>query len=265
MKSFDIGSILKYKLVVIKVGSSLVVDVDGFRMRHEWLATLASDVKDLIDNGVKVAIVTSGAIASVRSIFHINNDDIKMKQAMASIGQVKLANAYKDAFEGLGVNVGQILIDKDDLDQEHRRQNFMNTVGSLFTLNAVPVINENDTLAVDEIKFGDNDTLAAYVACSLNADCLVLLSDIDGLYTANPKIYAEAELINIVEGVTAEIEGFASGSISGVGTGGMSTKIKAAKICQNAGITTVLTIGCDKNPIRKLLGNEQRFTVFLSD
>ena len=247
------------KLAVLKVGSSLLVDQKTFHSRISWLQSLAEDVRWLCEIDTKVIIVTSGAIATARGVLGLDGVlDIATKQALAAVGQVYVMENYKTVFKELGMHVAQILLDKDDTISINRRQNVCNTINRLLEMGIVPVVNENDSLAVDEIKIGDNDTLSALVAGITNADTLVLLSDIDGLFDSNPKLNPNARFIESVAHITPEIERMASGSDSAVGTGGMLTKIAAAKIAKNYKIQTIITNGTPLNPIRGLFNNLTR-------
>jgi len=212
-------------------------------IRHvEDLVKVLSDLKNA---GHEVILVSSGAIGMGVGKLNLPGkpSDMPSKQAAAAVGQCELMYTYDKLFTDYNHTVAQILLTGEDVDHEDRRQNFENTLSRLLELGALPIINENDTIATAEIKVGDNDTLGAIVACSIHADLLVLLSDIEGLYTADPRKDPEARLIPVVEKVTPEIEGLAGGAGSGLGTGGMATKLRAAKMVTAAGCDMIITNG----------------------
>ena len=222
------------KIIVVKIGSSLLVDQNK-KIRKQWLSSFAKDIKKLRDKNQKVVIVSSGAIALGCKKMNYNKKNIKLdkSQAVASIGQIELMNLFKKTFRKSKVNLSQILLTLEDTEIRARAINAKRTFENLFSLNYVPVVNENDTIATSEIKYGDNDRLASRVAQISGADCLVLLSDVNGLYTKNPKIFKDAKLINEIKDINLEIEKMSTRSISAHGTGGMKTKIEAVKVCQN--------------------------------
>src|ERR1700723_1961714 len=225
------------KRVVIKVGSALLVDAEKGRLNRTWLEGFAADVARVRKRGQEVILVSSGAIALGRRHLGLNSGKLRLEesQAAAAVGQIRLAHAYKELLEAHEVPVAQILLTLGDTEQRRRYLNARVTLNTLLSLGAVPVINENDTVATAEIRYGDNDRLAARVAQMVGADCLVLLSDIDGLYTANPTQDPDAEFIARVLEITPAIEAMASGTSSDMGSGGMHTKIAAAKIALGAG------------------------------
>jgi glutamate 5-kinase len=239
-------SLAKAKVVVVKIGSSLLVDGASGALRTAWLGALAADVARLQQRGQDVVIVSSGAIALGRRALGLAGGALKLeeKQAAASSGQIRLAHAYQEALAKFGIGAAQVLLTGDDTESRRRYLNARSTLTTLLGLKAVPVINENDTVATEEIRYGDNDRLAARVAQMVSADCLVLLSDIDGLYDANPATNPNAKPIAEVREVTPAIEAMA-GSTSSVdmGTGGMVTKLAAAKIAMAAGCRMVLADG----------------------
>ena len=239
-----------YKTIVIKVGSSLLIDAKK-KVRRTWLEKFALDIKDLKNKKKNVIIVSSGAIALGCEKLKINKKSIKLdkSQAVASIGQIELMNLYKNIFNKYKINLSQILITLEDTEQRRRAINAKRTLENLFDLNYVPIVNENDSIATSEIKYGDNDRLASRVAQILGADCLILLSDVDGLYSSNPKINKNAKLINKINNIDKNIEKIATKSIGEHGTGGMATKIEAAKICQNSGCNMVIANGLMNRPI----------------
>lgn len=250
------------KRIVIKIGSALIVR-DG-KIRSRWLRSLASDISDLKQDH-EFIIVSSGAIALGCSKLNISNKNsltVEQKQAMSAIGQIDLMNDYDKAFEEFSLNIGQILLTASDCNTEKRINNFRNTVSALFENNAVPIINENDSVAISEIKIGDNDTLAAYVAKIIDADLMILFSDVDGLYDSDPNKNKSAKFIKEVAAINEEIIAIAGDSSSNVGTGGMSTKIKSAQILEDSNCNTIITSGLDYNCLNNLIAGEQRFTLF---
>ena len=230
--------------LVVKVGTSTLAHATGrLNIRHvEELVKVLSDLKNA---GHEVILVSSGAIGMGVGKLNLPGKptDIPTKQAAAAVGQCELMYTYDKLFAQYNHTVAQILLTGDDIDHEDRRVNFENTMGRLLELGALPIINENDTVATAEIKVGDNDTLGAIVASCVGADLLVLLSDIEGLYTADPRKDAEATLIPVVEEVTAEIEALAGSAGSHLGTGGMATKLRAAKMVTARGCDMVIANG----------------------
>jgi glutamate 5-kinase len=249
--------------LVIKIGSALLVDEETGAVRRPWLDALADDIAELRRAGVEVLVVSSGAIALGRR--HLGIDQVRPKleekQAAAATGQILLAHAYQEALARHHLTVAQILLSPDDTEQRRRHLNARATINTLLALGAVPVINENDTVATAEIRFGDNDRLGARVAQMASADTLILLSDIDGLYTADPRRNPDARHISDVEGVTAEIEAMAGAAGSGYASGGMVTKLAAAKIAGAAGCRMVIANGRETHPIRRI-GEGGRCTWF---
>jgi glutamate 5-kinase len=242
------------KRVVIKVGSALLVDTDKGRLNRAWLETFAADVANLRERGQEVILVSSGAIALGRRHLGLPSGKLKLEesQAAAAVGQIRLAHAYKEILEARDITVAQILLTLGDTEQRRRYLNARGTLNALLALGAVPVINENDTVATAEIRYGDNDRLAARVAQMAGADCLILLSDIDGLYTANPHDDPQATFVSRVLDITPAIEAMAGGATSEVGTGGMQTKIAAAKIAVGAGCHLCIAKGADPHPLKRI-------------
>jgi glutamate 5-kinase len=240
------------KRVVVKVGSALLVDGSG-RLNRAWLDSLVGDVARMRRRGQEVILVSSGAIALGRRHLGLTGKlRLEESQAAAAVGQIRLAHAYKELLEQRGITVAQMLLTLGDTEQRRRYLNARGTLNTLLSLGAVPVINENDTVATAEIRYGDNDRLAARVGQMAAADCLVLLSDIDGLYTADPQVDPAAEFIERVPDVTAQIEAMAGGSVSGVGSGGMQTKIAAAKIAMGAGCHLCIAKGGHQHPLKRI-------------
>ncbi len=252
------------RLIVIKVGSALLVDSESGTLRRDWLKSLSADIAALKNEGKQVVLVSSGAIALGRRSLKLKAGPLRLEesQAAAAAGQVRLAGAWAECLKADDIVAAQILLILDDTEDRRRYLNARATLKALLELGAVPVINENDTVATSEIQFGDNDQLAARVASMMEADCLVLLSDIDGLYTANPGLDAAAEHIPHVPVITPEIEAMAGGSISGFGRGGQISKIIAAKIATSAGCEVVIAKGKPAHPIAAIRsgGRATRFS-----
>ena len=234
--------------IVIKVGSALLVHGESGAADRDWLAALAKDAARLRAAGKDVVIVSSGSIALGRRRLGLTGRktlDLEEKQAAAAAGQSLLMRAWEEAFEPHGLAVAQVLLTRDDTEIRRRWLNARATLETLLRLRAIPIVNENDTVATEEIRYGDNDRLAARVAQMIGADVLVLLSDVDGLYTADPRRDPAARHIPVVDAITAGIEAMAGGAnaSAGVGTGGMATKLAAARIAHGAGCATVVTLG----------------------
>jgi glutamate 5-kinase len=254
----------KAKRIVIKVGSALLVDSSAGTLNRDWLTTLAADIATLKSENKEIIVVSSGAIALGRRALKLKASALRLEesQAAAAVGQVRLAQAYVDAFHVHDIAVAQILLTPEDTEERRRYLNARETLSTLLGLSAVPVINENDTVATAEIRYGDNDRLAARVASMMEADMLVLLSDIDGLYTANPQRDSSARHIAEVRAITPEIEGMAEGPVSGVSKGGMESKIAAAKIATSAGAAVLIADGHVAHPLRAISGGA-RTTLFV--
>jgi glutamate 5-kinase len=242
------------KRVVVKVGSALLVDGDKGRLNRAWLETLAADVAVMRKRGQEVILVSSGAIALGRRHLDLGTGKLKLEesQAAAAVGQIRLAHAYKELLDVHEIAVAQILLTLGDTEQRRRYLNARGTLNTLLALGAVPVINENDTVATAEIRYGDNDRLAARVAQMIGADCLLLLSDIDGLYTADPHENPDAHFIARVLEITPAIEAMAGSAGSDMGTGGMHTKLAAAKIAIGAGCHFCISLGTEEHPVRRI-------------
>lgn len=250
--------------IVIKIGSSLLADEAGGEVRAEWLAALAGDIAGLHAQGKQVIVVTSGAIALGRAQLKLKAKAqlaLEEKQAAAACGQIALISAWRDALAAHGIKIAQVLLTADDSIDRRRYLNARNTIDALLGLKAIPVINENDTVATAEIRFGDNDRLSARVAQMAGADLLVLLSDVDGLYDADPHKNPAAGFIAEVKEITPAIESMAGGSASSVGSGGMSTKLGAARIAMGAGCHMVIARGTGDHPLSALAkgGRHTRF------
>ncbi len=242
------------KRIVVKIGSSLLVDPQTGELKSDWLKALVSDIADLKARGQEVVIVSSGAIALGRQVLHFKPQTLKLEedQAAASVGQVDLAHAYREALARKKIIAAQILLTLGDTEERRRYLNARNTIATLLRFGAVPVINENDTVATSEIRVGDNDRLAARVASMISADCLILLSNVAGLYTRAPTGDDTAEIVHEISHITPEIEAMVSGKISTMGKGGMATKLAAARIAMAAGTHMAIADGRQPNPLRAI-------------
>ncbi len=255
------------KRIVVKIGSTLLVDPERGTVHRKWLEALASDVAKCRQHGQQVIIVSSGAIAVGRRHLELKDGKLKLEesQAAAATGMVRLAHAYQEVLAHHEMTVAQVLVTLDDSESRRRYLNARNTLETLLKLGAVPLINENDTVATDEIRFGDNDRLAARVAAMISADTLVLLSNIDGLYDRDPRIFDDARLVpEIRGGITDEVQAMAGTSMSYDGSGGMTTKLEAARIVLGAGSRMVITDGTAPNPL-KMIEDGGPCTWFLPD
>jgi glutamate 5-kinase len=244
-------TIAQHRRIVVKVGSSLLVDGATGRLNREWLASLAADIGALAEKERQVLVVSSGAIALGRGALGLGHGVLKLEeaQAAAAAGQIALAGAWAECLGERGLKAAQILLTLGDTEERRRYLNARATLATLLKMRAVPVINENDTVATAEIRYGDNDRLAARVAAMAGADCLVLLSDVDGLYTAPPKSDANAAFIDFVPAITPAIEAMAGAAGSELSRGGMKTKIEAGKIATAAGAAMVIASGRRQNPL----------------
>ena len=253
----------KSKKIVIKIGSSIVVDKNG-KPKKIWLEEFAKDISSLLKKRKQVVIVSSGAIAFGCKYLGIKKKGLKIdkSQAIASIGQIELMDFYKKTFDKNKIKISQILLTLDDTEQRRRSINARRTIDNLLSMGIVPIVNENDTTATTEIKYGDNDRLAARVSQIISADCLILLSDVDGLYTDNPKKNKVTKLIKTVNEINENIKKYATRAENIYGSGGMKTKIEAAKICQLSGCYMVIANGIHKNPIKKII-EDKKCTWFL--
>ena len=250
----SVNPLKQTRRLVVKVGSALLVDGKSGQLRRDWLTGLVADLAALRSMGTDVTLVSSGAIALGRRKLGLSNGSLKLEesQAAAAAGQIDLAAAYSNTFAEHKVPVAQILLTLSDTEERRRYLNARNTLSALFRMGAVPVINENDTVATEEIRFGDNDRLAARVAAMISADALVLLSDIDGLYESDPKQNPGAKKLSLVHAITSEIEGMAGTTGSDMASGGMFTKLAAARIALDAGCALAIADGRRANPIATL-------------
>ena len=248
--------------ITVKIGSALLVDRTR-GLKKEWLASLVDDVSALWAGDTEVLVVSSGAIALGRTILGLGKRVLKLEesQAAAAVGQIALAGAWSDELARHGLKSGQVLVTLGDTEERRRYLNARATIETLLKFKSVPVINENDTVATSEIRYGDNDRLAARVATMMGGDLLVLLSDIDGLYTAPPALDPKAKFLGVVERITPEIEAMAGAAASEFSRGGMRTKLDAGKIATTAGTAMIITSGARRNPLAAIERGE-RFTLF---
>lgn len=249
------ASLDKAKRIVIKIGSALLVDAVTGELRLNWLNGLARDVDALKKAGKDVLLVSSGSIALGRRVLKLPDGllTLEQNQAAAAVGQIRLARAYEQVLAPFNIITAQILLTLEDSTDRRRYLNSRATLTTLMGFNVVPIINENDTVATDEIRFGDNDRLAAQVAAMAGADILILLSDVDGFYTGNPRVDADVKHIALIEKITPEIEAMAGGVGSATSKGGMKTKVMAAKTAMQAGCAMAIMLGDVDQPITALM------------
>ena len=247
-------TLAQFRRIVVKVGSSLLVDQARGEIKRDWLVALADDLAALHRKGADVLVVSSGSVALGRTVLKLPTGALKLEdsQAAAAVGQIALARTWAEVLAERQITAGQILVTFHDTEERQRYLNARETIARLLDMRAVPVINENDTVATQELRYGDNDRLAARVATMASADLLILLSDIEGLYTAPPKDNPDAKLIPIVPRITFEIEAMAGGAASELSRGGMRTKIEAGKIATTGGTHMVIADGRVLNPIDRI-------------
>ncbi len=252
----DTPNLSSFRRIVVKVGSSLLVAAAAGGLKRAWLDALVADLAVHHKRGADILVVSSGSIALGRSVLGLPSGALKLEdsQAAAAVGQIALAGAWSEALGAHDITAGQILVTLWDTEERRRYLNARATIERLLDMRAAPVINENDTVATSEIRYGDNDRLAARVAAMASADCLVLLSDVDGLYTAPPASDPDAKLLPVVQRVTADIEAMAGGAASEFSRGGMRTKIEAAKIATTAGVHMVIADGRINHPLKRIVG-----------
>lgn len=256
---------LKYaRRIVIKVGTSTLAHSESGHLNLYRIEHLIREIADLHNAGKEIIFVTSGAIAAGIGKMNLKAkpETIPENQALAAIGQGVLMHIYEKFFAEYGQTMGQILLTKNNAIDEHARENSKNSLTAILKMGAIPVINENDAVAVDEIKIGDNDNLSAMVAVLMNADVLIILTDIDGLYDKNPKVYGDAKLIPEVMEINSEIEKIAGGAGTKLGTGGMFTKIQAARLATRNKISTLIISGKEIGILRRVLNGEELGTIF---
>ena len=251
------------KRVVIKIGSGVISNSSG--LEEDRVAALSTDICHLLDRGLEVVVVSSGAISAGKGQLGITGrpQTIPQKQAAAAIGQTQIILKYKETFQNQTHNVAQVLLTRDDLSNRRRYLNARNTVLTLLEYGVTPIINENDTVVVDEIRFGDNDNLSALVTSLVEADLLIILSDVDGLYDRDPAENPQAELIPLVERITPEIEAMGGKSNGDIGVGGMNSKLKAVKRAALSGVGTVIANGRSANILSRIFSGEETGTYFL--
>jgi len=241
--------------IVVKIGSSLLIDKDTGELNRAWLESLARELAERMGQGQDVILVSSGAIALGRAYLQMRSGQRRLDelQAAAAAGQVLLAHAYQELMGHHEIKVAQVLLTPEDTEDRRRYLNARSTLDTLLSLKAMPVINENDTVATQEIRYGDNDRLGARVAEMVSADCLVLLSDVNGLYDADPTANPDAKLITEVMDITPELEDLAGEARTDYGSGGMATKLAAARMCMSAGCATIIANGHQTNPLSAIL------------
>ncbi len=261
-----LNPIAKYKRLVIKIGSSLLIDKESSVLREKWLDSLASDIAALKSENYEIIIVSSGAVMLGRQILNLNAKTLPLEQlqAAASVGQISLSQYWNDALAKYNIISGQILLTPNITEQRRLFLNAKTTISTLLKLGAVPIINENDSVATAEIRYGDNDRLSARVASMVEADCLIILSDVDGLYNMPPENNKNARHIARIDKITDEIEAMAKGAASHLARGGMITKIEAAKLATQAGTNMIISSGTKPNPITALL-NGARHSLFVAN
>ena len=261
---FDRNSLIhKAKRIVIKVGSAILTDERG--LNPDFVNSLVRQISGLRDSGREVILVSSGAVATGRKRLLIDQQQefgIKEKQALAAIGQSILMHTYDEAFSHYGLKIAQVLLTHSDLGHRHRYLNIRNTLLTLLRFGVVPIINENDTVSVEELRFGDNDTLGALITNLIEADMFICLTDVEGLYNGNPHTDPEAAPLRNVPEVTAEVEAMVTGSISSVGTGGMASKIRAVKMVAKRGGSSVIGPGKEPDVLKRLFEGEEIGTFF---
>lgn len=252
--------------IVIKVGTSTLAYSTG-RLNIRQMEHICKVLSDIKNAGYEVILVSSGAVGMGMGKLSLNQrpDELSLKQAAAAVGQCELMYTYDKLFSEYNHTVAQILLTAYDINHENCRENFINTISRLLELGALPIVNENDTVATSELVIGDNDTLAAIVAKSVGADLLVLMSDIDGLFTADPHKDSNAKLIPVIEKITPEIEALAGGTGTNVGTGGMVTKLKAAEIATSSGCDMLIVNGKDPSVLYDIVEGKQVGTRFLKE
>ncbi len=258
-------SISKARRIVVKIGSALIIGANEREINSAWLDGLAADIAALRKQGREIVLVSSGAVALGRDVLGVGMKELKLeeKQAAAACGQMRLVEGFRRSLDAHDLSPAQILLSIEDSDNRRRFLNARNTIETLIRAGVIPVINENDTVATEELRFGDNDRLAARVAQMIGADVLVLLSDVDGLYERNPALHPDAAHIPRVEAITEVIESMAGKPLSHTGSGGMVTKIMAARIAVASGCHTVIALGKAPNPLKRL-AEGARHTLFVA-
>jgi len=267
MKKNSAHLIASSKRLIIKIGSALVVDGSDGTPQTDWLNSLADDISSLIKDGKQVCLVSSGAVALGRQSLGIGFNipskaiELEKKQAAAAVGQIRLCQIYQDIFRARGINVAQILLTPADTETRKTHLNARAAMNELLKAGILPVINENDTTATEEIRFGDNDKLAARVAQMIAADTLLILSTTDGLYTDDPRINSKAEHLPYIESLNAETMALAKDALAGLSTGGMKSKIESARLAVNAGTQVIIAKGTIAHPIQYLSADDAVCTI----
>lgn len=248
------ATLIEGRRIVAKIGSALLVDAETGQLRADWLRGLAEDVAWLRSLGKDVILVSSGSIALGRGLLGLGRDSLSLEQsqAAAAVGQIRLARAYEEALAAHGILTAQVLVTLEDTENRRRFLNSRATLETLLTMGAVPIVNENDSVATDEIRYGDNDRLASRVAMSVWADRLILLSDVDGFYTASPTLDPTARRFEVITEITPEIQAMAGDAASGLSRGGMVTKLAAARTAMASGCAMAITLGNVTRPLRAL-------------
>lgn len=248
------ATLTQARRLVVKIGSALLVDRDTGALRAQWLHSLAADVARIRARGTDVILVSSGSIALGRGVLGLPAGELVLEQsqAAAAVGQIRLARAYEEALAPHDITTGQILVTLEDSADRRRYLNSRATMQTLLGLGVTPIVNENDTIATDEIRYGDNDRLAAQVAVTVGADQLILLSDVDGFYSDNPQINSDAQRYDIIEKITPQIEAMAGDAGSGLSKGGMKTKLMAARVATEAGCAMAIALGSPLNPLLQI-------------
>jgi glutamate 5-kinase len=252
-------TLLSSRCIVIKIGSSLLINETNNSINAVWLNTLIEDVVLLLSHNINVILVSSGAIAYGKIALNITSEELSVdkKQAAAAIGQIQLLHQYQTFLNQHQLKGAQVLLNSEDTNHTVRRNNIRSTLKQLLEMNIIPIINENDSVATVEMRYGDNDQLAANVAELVNADTLILLSDIDGLYTDDPRINSSAQLISLIEALNEDILAMAKNSSTDFGSGGMITKLKAAEIAMKCGCNMLITLGKTPYPIKTFLASNK--------
>lgn len=253
---------LKSNTVVIKIGTSSLTYKNG-KMKFRRIDELARVISDLKNLGKNVVLVSSGAIGVGMAKLNMSSrpDDVQSRQALAAVGQCALMDIYERSFLAYGYNVAQVLMTKYTIDTEPSRKNVVNTFERLLEMNVVPIVNENDVIATEEIEFGDNDTLSAYVAKLVSADLLIIMTDIDGFYNKNPKTHSDAKLIHELHEIDDEVMECAGGAVSALGTGGMYTKLVAGKIALESNVSTIIVNGEEPKIIYDIIDGKEIGTI----
>jgi glutamate 5-kinase len=253
------------KRVVVKIGSSLLTDPKRKTIRAPFLRKMAKQIKYLTDNGIETVVVTSGAIAAGAFKLGLSQKpkEVSKLQALAAIGQSRLMGSYEAAFQKVGLKVAQMLLTREDLSDRDRYTNIHNTFRELFDFGIVPIVNENDSVAVEEIRFGDNDTLGALVTHLSEADLLIILTDIDGFFSEDPRLNPKAVLLHEIDHIDTHMEKSARNTNSGVGTGGMQTKVRAARGLMQSGVPMVIARGDRSDVLRQIMEGEKIGTFFI--